>query len=86
MSTETLSIRIDSAMKEKLEALAEQTQRSKSFLAAEAIAAYVELESWQIGEIEAGIRDDDAGRVVGHEQVKQWLAGWGTKGQPKGRR
>jgi RHH-type transcriptional regulator, rel operon repressor / antitoxin RelB len=86
MSTETLSIRIDSAMKEKLEALAEQTQRSKSFLAAEAIAAYVELESWQIGEIEAGIADDETGRVVNHEEVKKWLSGWGTKERPKARR
>ena len=46
MSTETLSIRIDSETKRKLELLAAQTQRSKSFLAAEALAAFIELESW----------------------------------------
>jgi RHH-type rel operon transcriptional repressor/antitoxin RelB len=83
VSTETLSIRIDSETKERLEALAEQTQRSKSFLAAQAIAAYLELESWQIGEIEAGIADDDAGKVVNHDEVKKWLQSWGSKGELK---
>ena len=71
MSTETLSIRIDSAMKEKLEALAEQTQRSKSFLAAEAIAAYVELESWQIGEIRAGVAELDARKGIDGGSVRK---------------
>jgi predicted transcriptional regulator len=54
--TETLSIRIDSGTKQKLDALSKQSKRSKSFLAAEAIAAYVELEEWQLGEIHCGYR------------------------------
>ena len=53
--TETLSIRLDSATKQRLDALAKRSQRSKSFLAAEAIAAYVEQEEWQLGEIHAAI-------------------------------
>lgn len=83
MSTETLSIRIDSETKERLEALAEQTQRSKSFLAAQAITAYLELESWQLGEIEAGIADDEAEKVVSHDEVKKWLQSWGGKSRLK---
>jgi RHH-type rel operon transcriptional repressor/antitoxin RelB len=47
--TETLSIRIDAATKKRLDALAKRSRRSKSFLAAEVIAAYVELEDWQLG-------------------------------------
>jgi predicted transcriptional regulator len=39
--TETLSIRVDSETKKRLDAL---SKRSKSFLAAEAITAYVESE------------------------------------------
>ena len=39
-----LTTRIDAALNLKLEALARSTKRSKSFLAAEAIAAYVELD------------------------------------------
>ncbi|MEO8052472.1 MAG: ribbon-helix-helix domain-containing protein [Acidobacteriota bacterium] len=40
--TETLSVRIDADTKKRLEALARRSKRSKSFLAAEAITAYVE--------------------------------------------
>jgi RHH-type rel operon transcriptional repressor/antitoxin RelB len=83
VSTEILSIRIDSETKKKLEALAEQTQRSKSFLAAEALTKYLELEGWQIGEIEAGIVDDEADAVVSHDEVKKWLVSWGSKGELK---
>ena len=44
MST-TPFARIDTDTKERLEALAKRARRSKSFLAAEAIAAFVEAES-----------------------------------------
>ncbi len=64
--TETLSVRIDPATKEGLERLAKRSKRSKSFLAAEAIAAYVEAEEWQLGEIESGLKELDRARGVGH--------------------
>ena len=53
--TTTLSVRIDSNTKKQLEVLAKRARRSKSFLAAEAIAAFVEAESWQLDEIQAGL-------------------------------
>ena len=46
--TETLSIRIDAETKKRLDALSKRAKRSKSFLAAEAIAVYVESEEWQL--------------------------------------
>jgi RHH-type transcriptional regulator, rel operon repressor / antitoxin RelB len=55
--TTTLSVRIDTLTKKRLEALAKRARRSKSFLAAEAIAAFVEAESWQLDEIQIGIKD-----------------------------
>ncbi len=81
--TETLSIRIDGETKKQLEALARRSKRSKSFLAAEAIAAYIEAESWQLGEIEAGLEDLDAGRTVSHEKVAKWLRSWGKASESK---
>lgn len=75
--TETLSIRIDERTKKRLEALAKVSNRSKSFLAAEAIAAYVEAEEWQLGEIHAGIADLESGQHVSHEKVSKWLKSWG---------
>ena len=68
-------------MKKRLDALAESSQRSKSFLAAEAIAANVEAEEWQFLEIQSGVEDVDKGRIVGHGEVSAWLNSWGKKGE-----
>ena len=81
--TETLSIRLDKDTKKRLDALAKRSRRSKSFLAAEAIAAYVESEEWQLGELQAGIAELDAGKGVSHEKVSKWLKSWGKPGETK---
>jgi RHH-type transcriptional regulator, rel operon repressor / antitoxin RelB len=82
MST-TLSVRLDTDTKKRLEALAKRARRSKSFLAAEAIAAFVEAESWQLDEIQAGIKELDEGRGVPHKDVANWLRSWGRKRERK---
>jgi predicted transcriptional regulator len=81
--TTTLSVRIDTNTKKRLEALAKRARRSKSFLAAEAIAAFVEAESWQLDEIQNGIMELDQGRGVSHKQVATWLRSWGRKRERK---
>jgi predicted transcriptional regulator len=81
--TTTLSVRIDTKTKKQLEALAKRARRSKSFLAAEAIAAFVEAETWQLDEIQAGLVDLDAGRGVAHKEVTMWLRSWGRKRERK---
>jgi len=52
-------------------------------LAAEAIEAFVTAESWQLGEIEAGLQDLDSDRAVEHQEVKGWLQSWGKKSERK---
>jgi RHH-type rel operon transcriptional repressor/antitoxin RelB len=81
--TETLSIRIDSETKKRLDALSKRSRRSKSFLAAEAIAAYVESEEWQLAELHAGIAELESGQEVSHEKVSKWLKSWGKPGETK---
>jgi RHH-type transcriptional regulator, rel operon repressor / antitoxin RelB len=81
--TETLSIRIDPNTKKRLDALSRRSKRSKSFLAAEAITAYVESEEWQFGELQAGIAELESGRVVSHERVSKWLNSWGKSSETK---
>ncbi len=80
--TATLSIRIDEETKKRLEALSKRSKRSKPFLAAEAIAAYVS-EEWQLGEVQAGIADLEEGEEVSHERVAKWLKTWGKRGEMK---
>ena len=81
--TEVLSVRVDATVKKRLEALAKHSRRSKSFLAAEAIAAYVQAEEWQLGEIRSAIDELDAGQGVSHEKVSKWLNSWGKPGETK---
>jgi RHH-type transcriptional regulator, rel operon repressor / antitoxin RelB len=81
--TETLSIRIDAGTKRRLDALSKQSRRSKSFLAAEAITAYVEAEEWQLGEVRTALVELDAGQEVSHERVSNWLNSWGKPGETK---
>ena len=83
MSSSILSIRLNSQTKAKLEALAKASRRSRSFLAAEAIENYIVAESWQLAEIEAGVKDLDANRTVDHEEVRNWLKSWGQKRERK---
>jgi len=81
LDTTTITVRLDTALKQRLEDLATSTQRSKSWLAAEAIAAYVEQESWQIQQIEAAVQqaDNSDAEWVAHEAVSDWLNTWGTE-------
>ena len=70
MSTSaTMTIRIATDTKRKLERLAADTRRSKSFLAAEAVTAYVERELAIIEGVQRGLADVETGRVVPHDEA-----------------
>lgn len=68
-ATTTMTIRVNKATKEKLERLARGTKRSKSYLAAEAVSAYVERELEIVEGIQRGLADVAAGRVVPHDEA-----------------
>ena len=72
----TMTLRIDDEMKERLEKLADATQRSKSFLAAEAIRAYVETNEWQIGEIRKAVKEANAGDFASEADVRAVAKKW----------
>jgi predicted transcriptional regulator len=77
MST-TMTVRIDDDIKARLEVLAGATKRSKSFLAAEAIRAYVDTNEWQIAEIQAAIKEADAGDFASDQEVADLAKRWGV--------
>jgi len=64
-----MTIRISPETKAKLERIAADTRRSKSFLAAEAVSSYVERELEIIDGIKRGMADAEAGRVVPHDEA-----------------
>lgn len=61
VETAILTLRVPQEVKDQLGKLAEATHRSQSFLGGEAIRRYVELEAWQIAEIQQAITEADAG-------------------------
>lgn len=69
MESAVLTLRLNAETKKKLDKLATATQRSKSFIAAEAISRYLEIEAWQIAEIEQAIKEADAGDFASDAQI-----------------
>jgi predicted transcriptional regulator len=75
MST-TMTLRLEDDVKARLDKLADATQRSKSFLAAEAIRVFVENNEWQIREIKAATKEAHAGDFASDEEVATLAKKW----------
>ena len=69
MNSTTMTIRVPVELHDKLARLAHGTQRSRSYLAAQALAAYVDRELSIITGIEQGIADIAAGRTLPHDEA-----------------
>ena len=73
---EVLTLRVDGGVREKLDRLARIAERSRSYLAEEAIREYVEVNDWQLRAIEEGLREAGKGELIPHETIK---AEWAKK-------
>ena len=71
-----LTLRLDGRLRGKLDKLAAATRRSRSFLAAEAIRDYVDLNSWQVEEIHKGLAEADRGEFASENEVKRAAKKW----------
>ena len=71
-----MTIRVDRTTRKRLEKLARATERTKSYLAAEAIRAYVDLNEWQITEIKAALKEADAGDFASEREVQAVMRKW----------
>ena len=68
-----ISVRVPPEVAHRLETLAKVVDRSKSYLAAEAIEEYLALQEWQVQAIQEGLQDLDEGKVIDFEDVeKHW--------------
>lgn len=75
-ATSIVTVRLDEQLKRRLEALAQGTKRSKSFLASEAIAQYLEREAWQIEETQKALEEADAGDFATEAEVNSVFSKW----------
>lgn len=69
MDTATLTLRVPVEVRDRLDKLADATHRSKSYLAGEAIRQYLDLEAWQVGEIQQALKEADAGDFASDDEV-----------------
>ncbi len=68
--TKPLTVRVDDDCAEKLEMIAQATDRSVHWLCQKAVARFVDDEFVFLEGVRRGIEDADAGRVVPQEEVK----------------
>jgi RHH-type rel operon transcriptional repressor/antitoxin RelB len=71
-----LTLRLDAKLKSRLDRLSKATQRSRSFVAAEAIREYVTLNEWQIGEIKKALGEADRGEFATAQEVQRTIKKW----------
>lgn len=77
--TAAFTIRLDDQMLAKLDALAADTDRSRSWLAAKAIEDYLARNAWQIARIKDGIAEADRGEFASEEEVEAVFAKYRTQ-------
>jgi RHH-type rel operon transcriptional repressor/antitoxin RelB len=74
--SEVMTIRVDRRTKSRLEKLAKAMDRTKSYVAAEAIRAYIDLNEWQIAEVKAGLKEANAGDFATADEVQVVMKKW----------
>ena len=78
MTARTINVRLPEALYNQIEELAKATARTKSFLTIDALTHYVQSESWQIRDIQEGMKEADAGEFATDQQVKAVFVKYGA--------
>jgi RHH-type transcriptional regulator, rel operon repressor / antitoxin RelB len=78
MTTKSFNVRLPDALFGQLEALASATDRSKSFLAIEALRSYISDEAWQIQDIVEGLAEADRGEFATEAEVQAVFKKYGA--------
>ena len=81
MSSTTVTVRVASDVKKRLEKLAKSTGRTRSYLAAEALNAYLDVNEWQVAGIKKAMESLDRGEGIPHGEVRKWVDSWGRKAE-----
>ena len=72
----TLSFRTQDTTKQKLDMLAAQQRRDRSFIINEAIDYYLSLQDWQLQHIEAGVKQARRKQFATEAEVRNAFAKW----------
>ncbi len=74
-----LTLCLDPKLKKQLDQLSRATNRSRSFVAAEAIREYVTLNNWQIEETVKAASEADRGDFASEADVQRTLKKWTSR-------
>lgn len=75
----TVTARIPEETASRLDELAASTKRSKSFLVAEALEAYLDVHSWQVARTRQSLEQADQGQFASQKQVQKAFSKLGLK-------
>ena len=77
-----LRVRLDEQLEQQLDALAKKTNRSKNYLAEEAVKYYIKQEETREYEKQEVLarwgRYEETGEAISNDVVTEWLDSWGT--------
>jgi predicted transcriptional regulator len=76
------TVRFDQETRAQLDKMAEQMDRPRAWIIKEAVAQYLEREAWYRDEVQKGIDDVEAGRVISHEEMAARLKAKGFNVAP----
>jgi len=68
-----VTVRLEPDLRRRLDRLAKAQRRIRSYLAREAIRAYVDLNEWQMEEIRKGLEEDGRGEHASLEELQRVL-------------
>ena len=75
--TAPVSVRLPDTLNDQVAELVVALDRPKSWVIEQAVRDYIAVQQWQLAAIDEGIRAADAGEVVAHEDVVNWVRSWG---------
>jgi len=82
-----MTLRLDDETNNRLSNLAGATDRSKAYLAKQALQLFLDNNEWQVQEIKQTVAEADrasSNQFVDNDAVMEWMQSWGTdhEGQP----
>lgn len=78
-TTPVVTVRLELDLRQRLDRLAKAQRRSRSFVATEAIRAYVKVNEWQIEETRKALAEADQGEFASPSEVRRVVKKWTSR-------
>jgi len=79
MATESMTITLEPSLRQRLEALSQETQRDETALIEEALSHFLDLQEWQRQRIEQGLAAADRGEFITDDDMAHILGKYAPK-------